>query len=539
MDGSTFGHHWSTAGPIRCLLKFVFIFWVCISQAWGEDFRRDLLLEFEPVDGASAYEIEVVRDGKKTSKPQVLRFATATWKGKLRPGLYRVRLRSLDERGVAGDWSEAMELKVAHPPMPPITPSAREELRSEASEIDVEVRFEERSVDGFEAKIFKGDTFLRSELRDEGASRLRLQAGEEYRLELTPYRSDGGPVEPTSHQILVLGPKLEPPEFLLPADENIEERELVWKKATLADQTRLDLTSRETKRTMTTTIAGHRLSVAKLADGVYSLKGTSIGTKRIASASATWFMQIREGRIFAQGESLEDLNRAKVKPRWSAGAHIGLLSERFDGSNAELGTRTRFGDSEGPTVQAEAETPSLWKNISVWGRSRFSNVTYAGGQGPDFDVQLISAAVDGRFRWKQSFVGEGSYFASVGTGYEEVPEFVTARERPIFGAQFVQQIPVRFGFGIETRWRNKVSARAALTLVGGMIPIAVPRDGTLGERNGGGDLELGLGYQGFSNGVFELRLEGSGREIEYRSGGFTNTLKYDATRILVGAGWEF
>ncbi|RME17283.1 MAG: hypothetical protein D6797_02840 [Bdellovibrio sp.] len=70
--------------------------------------RRTIQLEWEPVPGATAYEIRLRKGPKnytfKTKKP--------SWKGAIQPGLYEMSIRSYDERGVPGDWSRSIPLKV-------------------------------------------------------------------------------------------------------------------------------------------------------------------------------------------------------------------------------------------------------------------------------------------------------------------------------------------------------------------------------------------------------------------------------------------
>src|SRR5437868_4889588 len=66
--------------------------------------QRSVELEIEAVDGASSYEIELI--SMQNKKVLNFKMKTPLWKAKVKPGLYEMRLRSYDSRGVPGEWSE-------------------------------------------------------------------------------------------------------------------------------------------------------------------------------------------------------------------------------------------------------------------------------------------------------------------------------------------------------------------------------------------------------------------------------------------------
>jgi hypothetical protein len=109
--------------------------------------RRNVLIEWEKIDGASAYEVQVVRKDDSMKKP--LRFKTKEpkWSATIKPGLYNMQIRSYDDRGVPGDWSPPSELTVKLPAIIALAPSANEVVNASAEKSD-EVRFKWEPVSG-------------------------------------------------------------------------------------------------------------------------------------------------------------------------------------------------------------------------------------------------------------------------------------------------------------------------------------------------------------------------------------------------------
>jgi hypothetical protein len=94
-------------------MKFLSVLLLIVSlNAFAQD-TRWIDLEWEPVAEAREYEIELFQQeddkilprGKyKTDSPQ--------WSHAVPPGKYFLRLRSMDKRGVPGEWSQNIALKV-------------------------------------------------------------------------------------------------------------------------------------------------------------------------------------------------------------------------------------------------------------------------------------------------------------------------------------------------------------------------------------------------------------------------------------------
>src|SRR5438128_549447 len=82
--------------------------------------RRTLELELEQVEGSSGYDVQVekfLRDGKK-GEVKTFHLKSSTWKATLNPGHYEMKVRTIDSRGVPGEWAPSRDFIV--PLFPPL-----------------------------------------------------------------------------------------------------------------------------------------------------------------------------------------------------------------------------------------------------------------------------------------------------------------------------------------------------------------------------------------------------------------------------------
>lgn len=117
---------------IFAFLLFVAITIVMNSYLYAQETtgvaQRSVELELEAIEGATNYEIELISLANK----KVLNFKmkNPVWKAKVRPGLYEMRLRSFDSRGVPGEWSAAEKFAVNFAAPTLIAPVANEKKKT-------------------------------------------------------------------------------------------------------------------------------------------------------------------------------------------------------------------------------------------------------------------------------------------------------------------------------------------------------------------------------------------------------------------------
>src|SRR5437868_5616668 len=100
--------------PLLCV---ILIFTAAMPAARGEALsRHHLELELDEVQGVKGYEVKLLRIQKgKKKPPAIFKLKKSVWAADLVPGKYEMAVRSIDERGVPGEWSESQEILVKIP----------------------------------------------------------------------------------------------------------------------------------------------------------------------------------------------------------------------------------------------------------------------------------------------------------------------------------------------------------------------------------------------------------------------------------------
>lgn len=111
------------------------------APAAAESYRRSVSFEWDAIEGASSYEVELkLAKTEKNKKEKTFSFKVkeAAWVGKLTPAKYLMRLRARDSRGVPGTWSEPSDFNVGLEAVQMKTPRPQEKFRAkDASEVSL------------------------------------------------------------------------------------------------------------------------------------------------------------------------------------------------------------------------------------------------------------------------------------------------------------------------------------------------------------------------------------------------------------------
>ena len=100
-------------------MKFLLLLLIISFQCFAQD-TRWIDIEWEGVEGAANYEVELFEDQKGNLTPRgKFKVDESSWSNAVPPGKYSLRIRSLDKRGVPGEWSDYIPVKVhMHNPRP-------------------------------------------------------------------------------------------------------------------------------------------------------------------------------------------------------------------------------------------------------------------------------------------------------------------------------------------------------------------------------------------------------------------------------------
>lgn len=220
---------------MRILYVLSILLFTCwTSEVWAAPYRRLVNFEWEAIDGAKSYEIEL-RQNKEESpdgKSKIFTFKVkeAAWNGRLTPGKYLMRLRSRDYRGVPGDWSPESDFNVGLDTAVLKSPASK--ARFDTKEADkVKMTFEWAPVGGADEYQFvltseDGKTEVAQTLQETNL-KLELPVAKNYTWKVSASNKEGIKSDATAvSEFTLLGKALEAPKISKPESEFV--REIKW-----------------------------------------------------------------------------------------------------------------------------------------------------------------------------------------------------------------------------------------------------------------------------------------------------------------------
>ncbi|MCX7978912.1 MAG: hypothetical protein N2578_07905, partial [Bdellovibrionaceae bacterium] len=192
----------------------------------GEEYRRFVSFDLEPVEGAASYEVELT---PKKGPPRTIKTKDAVWSGRLAPGSYLMRLRARDYRGVPGEWSEPVEFDVGLEAARMIFPTHNSKIQGKDSEQNVEFKW--HPVPGAShyalQVISKDGEFNHSLETTKTSTFVKVPLGKSYTWKLTAVSKSGVVSEGVSvADFIVSGLPLLPPSIQKPDSPFV--RSLTW-----------------------------------------------------------------------------------------------------------------------------------------------------------------------------------------------------------------------------------------------------------------------------------------------------------------------
>lgn len=212
----------------------ILAFSIWTSEVWATPYRRLVNFEWEAIENAKYYEIELKQIKEKGEKGSTFNFKVkeAAWNGRLTPGKYLMKLRSHDHRGVPGDWSEQSDFNVGLEAAVLKSPSSQMKIKTSETE-KAPIDFSWAPVGGADQYQFTltsedGKTQI-TETVTEPRFKSKLPVAATYTWKVAASNSEGISSEATSiGQFSVLGKPLEKPEIEKPESEFV--RELKWSR---------------------------------------------------------------------------------------------------------------------------------------------------------------------------------------------------------------------------------------------------------------------------------------------------------------------
>ncbi|MEY4616426.1 MAG: hypothetical protein RJB66_1386 [Pseudomonadota bacterium] len=406
------------------------------SKTKSETSRRLTEFEWDPIPKAKSYEIELRPMTKSGEKKDPFRFKVqeTRWKGELKPGEYKMRLRSLDRRGVPGEWSAAENFYVKLYAPQVVSPSSNEIITTDENEtFDLPLEWLPQS----EASIFKvhiedeGKTFTKDFDVQENKSKVPVPVARRFKWSIIGFDKLGKEGELFGEPILftVLGKQLDTPTITKP--KNAFVRQLEWGPVNYAENYSYELYSRGPGRKWQSVIKEDNVSKTQIPfpqewkGGEYKLSVSAHGKLRTSSKTKSLIFKVFAGDRSRESEVRNGL-RASIERtnEWYGIASYLITQIQYSAINYDKGSTPSFlaigGTGRLGAGYLERERP--WGFLGILDLSGFTigekNYTYP------------SLELHGIFRKASNELGE--LRVSSGIYYKELPEILGYADTGIF-----------------------------------------------------------------------------------------------------------
>lgn len=213
--------------------------------------RRTTNFEWDPISGAQGYEIEITPTGTQTKEPYRFNVKEARWDGELKPGNYKMRLRSKDRRGVPGQWSPPEEFYVKLYAPNPLFPLPGQEVKSEEdTTFDLKIKWAvQTEASKYQIHIEDESKTFSQNFEVSGSElSVKLPVARRYQWTIKGFDKLNNEGEPLDGQLTftLLGKKLATPKIEKP--ETIYVRQLSWQPSPQAETYKYSLQKREKNR---------------------------------------------------------------------------------------------------------------------------------------------------------------------------------------------------------------------------------------------------------------------------------------------------
>lgn len=175
-------------------------------------YRRVVNFEWEPIPGASSYEIEL-QPKNSNALPFTFKTIKSIWNGRLTPGYYMMRLRAYNQAQTPGPWSPPSEFNV-------LLDKVKYQIPTQGTEIkfvnSTQIKFQWQNVEGatsYRIEIFDNtQTMVRTQISETNAAEVDLIPGKKYSYKITAISKEKLESESAdTYEFTIAGRKLSPP----------------------------------------------------------------------------------------------------------------------------------------------------------------------------------------------------------------------------------------------------------------------------------------------------------------------------------------
>jgi hypothetical protein len=433
--------------------------------AVAEEYRRTIFLEWEPIEGAATYDVEITRvlENKQNLKPKVFASGKAEWTGKLDLGKYMLKVRGRDRRKAPGEWSESQDFFVGLDTPKLITPKAQEKVLTRSEDTE-KVRFKWEPVGGADEYLFElnsedGKVSESKRTSDTDIS-MKLPVAAKYSWKVTAenkkgFKSDTIAIEQFTHW----GAKIEKPK--LNELQSAYVRELEWQRPNYAENFDYALT-RYNDKTKKWELKDRKSNIAnskipfpeKFQGGQYKMTIRANGKLRQSSDITEFKFPVANGSRTPAAEETATVRQSIDRTTgWFVIASYLLTSINYEGTDSDNGATTSLDGAMGGTGRLGAgymSDKSNWGFLGIVDYSGFSIGNEIKNYGSMEGNAIYRTDIGDRSEIRQQIGGfykELPVFLSNGgsTTSQAVGNLVVAMG-PHYAIEYWQAISAKFGF---------------------------------------------------------------------------------------------
>ncbi|MBX3041404.1 MAG: hypothetical protein KF789_11920 [Bdellovibrionaceae bacterium] len=391
--------------------------------AEAQSYRRLVNFEWEPIDGAVSYELEI-QQTQKDGKLYKFKEKKAEWGGRLTPGPYTMRVRALDYRRVPGEWSVASPFDVGLEAVQAVFPASKAELLGKGTD-KTEVEFRWKPVPGassyqFEltssAPDFKYETTLK-----ETKLRVKVPVAEAFTWKIQASSKNDIKSEAIAlSEFTVLGPRLATPKVEVPENEFI--REITWEKTPYANKYDVavakynPLGKKWEKVHIYENVESNTVAFdEKWTGGQYKVQVKAKSDRRAHSPLATTEFRVRNGDRSPAAEFTHEVRKSidRINGWYGIASYlitqVSYSSTDFDGQN---GLQTKY-----PAIGGTGRLGlGHFKENNAWG---FLGVLDLSGFMSKENKALTSMSMEGSAVWRTPVGDRGEFRSQMGLYYKE------------------------------------------------------------------------------------------------------------------------
>jgi hypothetical protein len=397
---------------------------VLVRSALAEVYARSVSFEWDPIEGAEMYELVIRTSGPLESKEIKFKLRENSWSGRLPPGRYQMTTRSLDRRGVPGEWASPMPFDVnLEKPVLLLPKDSAVVLvqKAESSTLTftwkavggaIDYEFEVRSRDGM---------FVKKESTKELSRSIELPVAKSFEWKVRASGQNELASE-TIGSFSHVGARIEGPKFEIPENEFV--RDLKWEVPAYAGTYEIDIQHLNEQKRKWETMAQAR----RLKESSYPV-------------ALTWPGGVYQATVKAKGELRQDSPevrlRFRVRPgdRSPASEFTAEVRKSIDRVNGWYGiasylmtvvsySSTNFDDARGAATKFEAIGGTGRLGMGYFLRDRawgFLGIADLSGFTNDQGKNLTYAASELNAVWRSNLSMRSELRLQLGGFYKEQP----------------------------------------------------------------------------------------------------------------------